>query len=123
MARLSGHEAAACAAWAGARLPPEFEWEHAATGLGPLQQLFGALWQWISSAYAPYPGFRPLPGAAADYNGKFMINQLVLRASSLATPDGHARASNRNYFLPGARWQFSGLRLARDLVVGAGAAR
>ena len=123
VAHLSGYEAAAYAAWAGARLPTEFEWEHAATGPGPLHQLFGALWQWTSSAYAPYPGFRPLPGAAAEYNGKFMINQLVLRGSSLATPAGHARASYRNFFPPGARWQFSGLRLARDLVAGAGAAR
>jgi len=124
VAHLSGYEAAAYAAWAGARLPTEFEWEHAATGPSPLHQLFGVLWQWTSSAYAPYPGFRPLPGAAAEYNGKFMINQLVLRGSSLATPAGHARATYRNFFPPGARWQFSGLRLARDLVgTAAGVAR
>jgi ergothioneine biosynthesis protein EgtB len=119
VAHLSGYEAAAYAAWAGARLPTEFEWEHAATGPNPPAQLFGALWQWTASAYAPYPGFRPLPGAAAEYNGKFMINQLVLRGSSLATPAGHARATYRNFFPPGARWQFSGLRLARDLHAGA----
>ena len=118
---VSGYEAAAFAAWAGARLPTEFEWEHAAVhhsgqASAPHQWL-GAVWQWTSSAYAPYPGFRPLPGPAAEYNGKFMVNQLVLRGSSFATPAGHARLSYRNFFPPGARWQFSGLRLARDGVV------
>ena len=114
---LSGYEAAAFAAWAGARLPTEFEWEHAAAHAGQLQQQqqwLGAVWQWTSSAYAPYPGFRPLPGPAAEYNGKFMVNQLVLRGSSFATPAGHTRLTYRNFFPPGARWQFSGLRLARD---------
>ena len=131
---LSGYEAAAYAAWADARLPTEFEWDHAAAqqaataaSLGqpglvtapcadaaPLQQLQGQVWQWTASAYAPYPGFRPLAGPAAEYNGKFMVNQLVLRGSSLATPPGHARLSYRNFFPPAARWQFSGLRLARD---------
>ena len=116
---LSAYEAAAYAAWADARLPTEFEWEHAAAqqsgaDAAPLQQLQGQVWQWTTSAYAPYPGFRPLAGPAAEYNGKFMVNQLVLRGSSLATPPGHARLSYRNFFPPAARWQFSGLRLARD---------
>jgi ergothioneine biosynthesis protein EgtB len=114
---LSFYEAAAFAEWAGARLPTEFEWEaatqhHDAPGLA---QLFGQVWQWTRSSYDPYPRFKPMPGAAAEYNGKFMVGQLVLRGSSLATPAGHARPSYRNFFPPAARWQFSGLRLARDL--------
>jgi ergothioneine biosynthesis protein EgtB len=109
-------EADAYARWADARLPTEFEWEHAALQAGSeLAQLFGACWQWTSSSYAPYPGYAPLPGAVGEYNGKFMVNQYVLRGSSVATPPGHARASYRNFFPAAARWQFSGLRLARSL--------
>jgi ergothioneine biosynthesis protein EgtB len=112
---LSFFEAAAYAAWAGARLPTEFEWEAAAAAAQPPADLFGSVWQWTRSSYDPYPRFRPLSGAVAEYNGKFMVGQIVLRGSSLATPPGHARASYRNFFPPSARWQFSGLRLARDL--------
>ncbi|MDN3920774.1 ergothioneine biosynthesis protein EgtB [Roseateles violae] len=111
--QLSFYEAAAYAEWAGARLPTEFEWE-AACGLPGIAQLFDQAWQWTRSAYHPYPGFRPLAGAVGEYNGKFMVGQLVLRGGSLATPAGHARPSYRNFFPPAARWQFSGLRLARD---------
>lgn len=114
---LSFYEAAAYAEWAGARLPSEFEWELAARELAGLEQLYDAAWQWTRSAYHPYPGFKPLAGAAAEYNGKFMVGQLVLRGASLATPPGHARPSYRNFFPPAARWQFSGLRLARDPLV------
>ena len=80
----------------------------------PLRQLHGEVWQWTALAYALYPGFRPLAGPAAEYNGKLMVNQLVLRGSSFATPAGHARHSYRNFFPAAARWQSSGLRLARD---------
>jgi formylglycine-generating enzyme required for sulfatase activity len=108
-------------------LPTEAEWEVAAEGadvrcgdLHPaaapagdgLTQLFGECWQWTSSSYAPYPGFAAARGALGEYNGKFMLNQYVLRGSSCATPAGHARASYRNFFPAGARWQFSGIRLA-----------
>jgi ergothioneine biosynthesis protein EgtB len=116
--QLSFYEAAAYADWAGARLPSEFEWEAAACSLPGLQQLFDTAWQWTRSAYHPYPGFKPLAGPAAEYNGKFMVGQLVLRGASLATPAGHRRVSYRNFFPPAARWQFSGLRLARDLDTG-----
>lgn len=114
VAQLSFYEAAAYAEWAGARLPTEFEWEAAYNAPG-ISQMTGYVWQWTRSSYDPYPGFRPLAGIAAEYNGKFMVGQLVLRGSSVATPKGHARASYRNFFPPAARWQFSGLRLAKDL--------
>jgi len=109
---VSLYEADAYAHWCGARLPTEFEWE-AAAALPGMRQLFGACWQWTSSGYAPYPGFKPAAGAIGEYNGKFMVNQYVLRGSSAATPQGHARASYRNFFPAGARWQLTGIRLAR----------
>ena len=107
---VSYYEADAFARWAGKDLPTEQEWEVAAcTKL--LDDAFGVTWQWTRSAYLPYPGYRAAPGALGEYNGKFMINQMVLRGSSHATPVGHARASYRNFFYPSARWQFSGVRL------------
>jgi len=110
--QLSFYEACAFAEWAGARLPTEFEWE-AAIHLQGFAQAADQAWQWTRSSYAPYPGFKPAAGAVGEYNGKFMVGQQVLRGGSLATPAGHARPSYRNFFPPAARWQFSGLRLAR----------
>ncbi|MBW8784391.1 MAG: ergothioneine biosynthesis protein EgtB [Novosphingobium sp.] len=128
---ISYYEADAYAAWAGARLPTEFEWEAIASGddlaggnqlevAGPVlpagsASLFGDCWQWTRSAYLPYPRFRPVAGAVGEYNGKFMSGQFVLKGASCATPRGHSRASYRNFFYPHQRWQFTGLRLARDL--------
>ncbi len=134
-AHLSFYEADAIASWMGARLPTEAEWEHVASdrpvsprahkaGLsahplaldaGPLKGLYGEVWQWTSSAYGPYPGYQPPAGAIGEYNGKFMSGQQVLRGSSCATSPGHARATYRNFFHAPDRWQFSGVRLARDV--------
>jgi len=108
---VSYYEADAFARWRGKHLPTEMEWEVAARA-GHLNDAFGLVWQWTRSAYAPYPGYRAMPGALGEYNGKFMVNQLVLRGSSLATPPGHSRISYRNFFYPHHRWQFTGLRLA-----------
>lgn len=135
---ISFFEADAFASWAGARLPTEIEWEAAAAALdpasgdqldaaGPVQpsaatatdiglgQMFGSVWEWTGSAYRPYPGFRAAPGAVGEYNGKFMSGQFVLRGGSVATPRGHCRATYRNFFYPHQRWQFTGVRLAKDL--------
>ena len=107
---ISYFEAFAYAEWKNMRLPTEFEWEIAAPNLN-----WGQLWEWTASAYLPYPGFQKAPGALGEYNGKFMVNQHVLRGASVATASGHKRATYRNFFAPACRWMYSGLRLAKKL--------
>jgi ergothioneine biosynthesis protein EgtB len=129
---VSYYEADAFAHWTGMRLPTEEEWETVAADVGTdgghflddglphprpaisTTALLGDVWEWTSSSYTPYPGFRAAPGAVGEYNGKFMVSQYVLRGGCCATPQGHARPTYRNFFPPGARWAFSGVRLARD---------
>jgi ergothioneine biosynthesis protein EgtB len=108
---VSYYEAEAFARFAGKHLPSEAEWEIAARA-GLMADAYGTAWQWTRSAYLPYPGYRAAEGALGEYNGKFMVSQMVLRGSSLATPEGHERVSYRNFFYPSARWQFTGVRLA-----------
>ncbi|HET7086509.1 MAG TPA: ergothioneine biosynthesis protein EgtB [Rhizomicrobium sp.] len=106
---VSFYEAAAYAQWSGARLATEFEWEAVCAAIP-----HGEVWEWTRSSYDPYPGFKPFEGVTAEYNGKFMVGQMVLRGGSVATPPGHIRPTYRNFFPPQARWQFSGIRLAED---------
>ena len=108
VSHISYYEAAAYASWKRMRLPTEFEWEIAAR-----QFKWGQRWEWTESAYLPYPGFKKAPGAIGEYNGKFMVSQMVLRGASEVTPPGHSRITYRNFFHPHQRWQFTGLRLAR----------
>jgi len=115
VAHLSFFEAAAYATWIGARLPTEAEWEYAAQQAHPPSQLFDTCWQWCNSSYTPYPGFQISDGAIGEYNGKFMVDQYVLRGSSGFTPVGHARLTYRNFFPTSARWQRSGIRLVRSV--------
>ena len=114
---VSHYEADAYARWRDARLPTEFEWEHAArlSSPGMLRELDTVAWQWTSSAYLPYPRFRPAAGAVGEYNGKFMSGQMTLRGGAQETPPGHKRVTYRNFFPPASRWMFSGVRLARDV--------
>ena len=111
---ISWYEADAFARWSQARLPTEAEWE-AASANPAIMEATGHVWQWTESAYRPYPGYQAAPGAIGEYNGKFMINQMVLRGGSAATPPHHTRPTYRNFFQPDKRWQFTGLRLAKDL--------
>ena len=136
---VSQYEADAFARWAGSRLPTEFEWEHAVAGQplegnvvstgalqptlvadcedlpdAPIRQAFGDVWEWTASAYLPYPGFEAAEGAVGEYNGKFMSGQIVLRGGCAVTPVDHVRLTYRNFFPPGSRWCFGGLRLAKD---------